>query len=60
MTKEQEYMTVYEHLLAMVKEIELDPSLAQFSKSVYRDVADFEENYPEIVSEYSFTKQQGD
>ena len=59
-TKEQEYMIVYEHLLAMAKELELDHTLDRFSEAIYRDIAEFEENYPEVVSEYSFTKQQGD
>ena len=53
-TKEQEYMIVYEHLLAMAKELELDHTLDRFSKSIYKDIEDFEENYPEVVSEYLF------
>ena len=57
-TKEQEYIIVYEHLLSMAKELELDPTLDRFSKAIYRDIAEFEENYPEIVSEYLFINKK--
>ena len=56
--KEQEYMLVYEHLLAMERELEIDPTLAEFSEAIYRDIEEFRENYPEIVSEYHFKTNQ--
>lgn len=58
MTKEEEHYLVYEHLLAMKKELELDPSLENFSKSIYKDIEDFEESYPEVVSEYLFINKE--
>ena len=58
MTKEEEHYLVYEYLLSMVKELELDPSLDKFSEAIYRDVADFEESYPEVVSEYLFINKE--
>ena len=58
MTKEEEHYLVYEHLLAMAKELELDHTLDRFSKSIYKDIEDFEENYPEVVSEYLFINKE--
>ena len=59
MTKsEEEHYLVYEHLLSMAKELELDPTLDRFSKAIYRDIEEFQENYPEIVSEYLFINKE--
>ena len=54
LTEEQEHFLVYEHLLANLREIEADESLSEFISSAQRDVEEFQENYPEIVSEYGF------
>ena len=54
LTEEQEHFLVYEHLLANLREIESDESLSEFISSAQRDVEEFQENYPEIVSEYGF------
>lgn len=54
LTEEQEYYLVYEHLLDNLREIEADETLSRFLNSAQRDVEEFQENYPEIVSEYGF------
>ena len=56
LTAEQEYYLVYEHLLSNLREIEADESLSAYIASAQRDLEQFQENYPEIVSEYSFRK----
>jgi len=55
LTSDEEYALVYEHLLSNVREIKSDPNLAEFLKPAYRELEKFEENYPEIVSEYRFS-----
>lgn len=57
LTPEQEYYLVYEHLLSNLREVEADESLSAYVASAQRDVEQFEENYPEIVSEYMFNKR---
>lgn len=54
LTDEQKHLLVYKHLLDSLREIESDESLSEFISSAQRDVEEFQENYPEIVSEYGF------
>ena len=51
---EQEFFLVYETLLATLEECKASPVLASYSIDVEKQVKDFEEEYPEIVSEYYF------
>lgn len=57
MTEEQEYSIVYDHLLAMAREVELDPTLKEYKDQIEKDLEEFQENYPEIVEEYKWSKQ---
>ena len=52
LTEEQEYYLEYEQLLDNLREIESDEALSKFLNLAQRDVEEFQENYPEIVSEY--------
>ena len=54
LTEEQEYYLEYEQLLDNLREIESDEALSEFLNLAQRDVEEFQENYPEIVSEYGF------
>ena len=54
LTKEEEMFLTYETLLLAYREISNDPALEMFVEDAYRDLMEFEENYPEIVSEYQF------
>ena len=49
---EQEFFLVYETLLEALEECKTNSVLAKFSIDVEKQVKDFEEAYPEIVSEY--------
>ena len=49
---EQEFFLVYETLLATLEECKTNAMLAKFSIDVEKQVKDFEEDYPEVVSEY--------
>lgn len=51
---EQEFFLVYETLLATLEECKASPVLASYSIDVEKQVKDFEEDYPEVVSEYYF------
>ena len=50
---EQEFFMVYENLLA-AKECKPDSVMARFFISIKEQLKNFEEAYPEIVSEYYF------
>jgi len=54
LTKEQELYLVYEYLLEAYETVSSDKTLEKFVESAYVDLSEFEENYPEIVSEYQF------
>ena len=54
LTDDQEYFLKYEHLLDNLREIESDESLSEFISSAQRGIEEFQENYPEIISEYGF------
>ena len=54
LAQEQEMFLEYELLLDNLREIESDENLSEFISSAQRDLEQFQENYPEIVSEYSF------
>ena len=49
---EQEFFLVYETLLEALEECKTNSVLAKFSIDVEKQVKDFEEEYPEVVSEY--------
>ena len=49
---EQEFFLVYETLLSILEECKASPVLDKFSIDVEKQIKDFEEAYPEIVSEY--------
>lgn len=51
---EQEFFLVYETLLGALEECKANSVLARFSTDVEKQVKDFEEDYPEVVSEYYF------
>ena len=51
---EQEFFLVYETLLEVLEECKTNTVLAKFSIDVEKQVKDFEEDYPEVVSEYYF------
>ena len=53
-TKEQVLYMVYDSLLSNMEECRTNPLVAQFSIDVEKQLRDFEEEYPEIVSEYYF------
>ena len=54
-TKEQEFLLVYETLIATLEECKANPVLANYSTDVEKQVKDFEKDYPEIVAEYYFS-----
>ena len=49
---EQEFFPVYETLLEALEECKTNSVLAKFSIDVEEQLKDFEEKYPEVVSEY--------
>ena len=53
-TKEDEFLLAYETLLATLEECKASPVLDKFSIDVEKQLKDFEEEYPEVVSEYYF------
>ncbi len=53
LTHEEEYRLVYQTLLDNVKYIDEDPDLSEFSSQAHRELAEFQENYPELVQEFS-------
>ena len=54
-TEKQEMLfMVYENLLESLKEKRTDSIMARFFIPIEKQLEDFEEQYPEIVSEYYF------
>ena len=54
-TEKQEMLfMVYENLLESLKEKRTDSIMARFFIPIEKQLEDFEEQYPEIVSEYHF------
>ena len=51
---EQEFFLVYETLLSALEECKASPVLDKFSIDVEKQLKEFEEEYPEVVSEYYF------
>ena len=51
---EQEFFMVYETLLGVLEECKTNSVLAKFSIDVEKQLKEFEEEYPEVVSEYYF------
>ena len=51
---EQEFFLVYETLLGALEECKTNSVLAKFSIDVEKQLKEFEEEYPEVVSEYYF------
>ena len=49
---EQEFFLVYETLLSALEKCKDSPNLAKFSTDIKKQLKYFEEEYPEIVSEY--------
>ena len=49
---EQEFFLAYETLLATLEECKASKLLAKFSIDVEKQLKEFEEEYPEVVSEY--------
>ena len=49
---EQEFFLVYETLLSALEECKDSPNLAKFSTDIKKQLKYFEEEYPEVVSEY--------
>lgn len=55
LTLDQEYMLVYEALLDNAHQLKNgDEDLQEYSEAITNELMDFEENFPEIVSEYKF------
>lgn len=55
LTLDQEYMLVYEALLDSASQLEsANEILAEYSEAIASELMDFEEQFPEIVSEYKF------
>ena len=51
---EQEFFLVYETLLSVLEECKASQVLDKFSIDVEKQLKEFEEEYPEVVSEYYF------
>ena len=51
---EQKFFMVYETLLGVLEECKTNSVLAKFSIDVEKQLKEFEEEYPEVVSEYYF------
>ena len=54
--REGEFLEIYESLLTLREKYKSFPDLAEYYKSIVEEVNKFEEEYPEIVSEYHFKK----
>ena len=54
--KEQEFLEIYEGFIDLLKKCNRDPNLSEFSTLTEKQIEKFEEEYPEIVSEYYFKK----
>ena len=52
--QEEQLFLIYKTLLSVLKECKGSQYLAKFSIDVEKQLKDFEEEYPEIVSEYHF------
>ena len=50
----EEFFMVYETLLGVLEECKTKSVLAKFSIDVEKQLKEFEEEYPEVVSEYYF------
>ena len=50
-----ELFAIYKTLLSVLDECKNNKHLAKFSIDVEKQVKDFEEDYPEVVSEYYFS-----
>ena len=50
----EELFWIYKTLLELTEECKNNKNLAEFSDEVEKNLRDFEEWYPEIVSEYRF------
>ena len=55
--EQEELLLVYKTLLSVLEECKGSQYLAKFSIDVEKQVKDFEEDYPEIVSEYHFVNK---
>ena len=52
LTIEEVNYLAYEYLMSQAEELKLDSSLENFRETIYEDITNFEESYPEIVSKY--------
>ena len=52
-----ELLAIYKTLLELLDECKNNQNLTKFSDELEKLVSNFEEWYPEIVSEYHFNKQ---
>lgn len=57
-TEEQLLLIMYDSLLDAVKITHNDKTLEEFRVQADIELEEFEENYPEIVSEFQFNKGQ--
>ena len=55
--EQEELLLVYETLIATLEECKASQLLERFSIDVEKQIKDFEEAYPEIVSEYHFVNK---
>ena len=53
-TEELLLLEIYKTLLELLDECKNNQNLAKFSDKLEKSISDFEEWYPEIVSEYHF------
>ena len=52
--QEEQFFLIYKTLLSVLEECKGSQYLAKFSIDIEKQVREFEEEYPEIVSEYYF------
>ena len=52
--QEEQFFLIYKTLLSVLEECKGSQYLAKFSIDIEKQVREFEEEYPEIVSEYHF------
>ena len=52
--EKKEFFQAYETMLATLEECKASQLLARFSIDVEKQLKEFEEEYPEVVSEYYF------
>lgn len=45
---------LYEYLMSQAEELEIDSDLESHRETIHKDIANFKESYPEIVSEYEY------